>query len=143
MAMSDDIAMGRRIVEHMMANDEMSRWLGIEMLDYTPGSCRMRMTVRHEMVNGFGVTHGGITYSFADSGLAFASNSRGIHCMSVETSISHTRKVMPGDVLTAVASELSLSRQLGIYQVTVTNQDDKVVALFKGTVFRTGKMWFE
>jgi acyl-CoA thioesterase len=78
----------------------------------------------------------------ADSCLAFASNSHGIQAVSVETSISHTRAVKSGDVLTAVSAEMNLSRSIGIYHITVTDQGGTTVALFKGTVYRTGKAWF-
>src|SRR5688572_26439172 len=117
------------IVKRMMQNDQLSQWLGIEVLESHPGWCRLKMTVREEMVNGFGVTHGGITYCLADSALAFSSNSHGRKSMSIETSISHTRKVMTGDVLTVVSREQSLTNRLGIYEMTVTNQRNEVVAL--------------
>jgi len=107
-----------------------------------PGSCELRMTIRNEMLNGFSIAHGGITYSLADSCLAFASNSYGIQAVSVETSISHTKPVLQGDVLVARSKEMSLTTRIGIYHITVTNQRDETVALFKGTVYRTGKPWF-
>ena len=129
------------IVDQMYNNDAFSIWLGIERVEERAGYSRLQMKVREEMTNGFGIAHGGITYSLADSALAFASNSHGLQSMSIETSISHTRPVKVGDVLTAEASELNKSRRLAIYEVHITNQDDVVVALFKGTVFRTEKTW--
>ena len=131
----------KEIIDKMMAVDEMSQWLGIEILDYTPGAISVKMTVRQEMVNGFNVAHGGITYSLADSALAFSSNSRGIHSMSIETSISHLKKVNAGDVLTVHTKELTLSRKTGVYMMDVYNQNEELVAHFKGTVYRTGKEW--
>ena len=94
------------------------------------------------MLNGFGIAHGGITYSLADSALAFASNSHGRMSVSVETSISHTEQLREGDEITATAEEMSLSNKIGIYNVTIRNQNSETVALFKGTVYRTGKEWF-
>lgn len=125
----------------MMEADELSRWLGIEVLNYDPGSVSVRMTVRPEMVNGFGVAHGGITYCLADSALAFSSNSHGMRAMSIETSISHTQRVAPGDVLTAHTTEISLTRKTGLYEMSVYNQEDVLVAHFKGTVYRSDKVW--
>lgn len=125
----------------MMANDHFSQWLGIEILEQAAGSCTLQMTVREEMQNGFGVVHGGISYSFADSALAFACNSHGIKSMSIETSISHTSPVHAGDVLTARAREVSLKNKIAIYDIEVKNQDQVTVALFKGTVYRLGKEW--
>ena len=131
----------REIIEKMMADDEMSQWLGIEVLNYNPGAVSLKMKVRAEMVNGFGVTHGGITYSLADSALAFSANSQGMQAMSIETSISHLRKVQTGDVLTVHTKELSLSRKIGTYEMDVHNQKNELVAHFKGTVYRSGKEW--
>lgn len=131
-----------RVVARMYDNDPFSLWLGIERLQVGPGRCTLRMTVRKEMLNGFAIAHGGITYSLADSCLAFASNSHGIQSVSVETSISHTKAVKEGDVLTATSEEMSLSRGIGVYHVTVRNQKEELVALFKGTVYRTAKPWF-
>lgn len=131
-----------RVFAHMFENDPFSRWLGVQRLAMGPGSCVLGMTVRAEMLNGFGNAHGGITYSVADSCLAFASNSHGIQAVSIETSISHVKPVKAGDVLTASAEEKSLGNRIAVYHITVTNQHGETVALFKGTVFRTGKPWF-
>lgn len=132
-----------RVVARMYDNDPFSIWAGMERIVVAPGRCVLRMVVRAEMLNGFAIAHGGISYSLADSCLAFASNSHGIQSMSVETSISHTRTVKEGDVLTATSEEMNLGKRFGIYQVRVLNQRNENVALFKGTVFRTGKAWFE
>ena len=130
-----------RVVDKMYNNDSFSKWLGIERVEDGAGRSVLRMTVRKEMLNGFDIAHGGITYSLADSALAFASNSHGIQSVSIETSISHTKPVKEGDVLTAVAVEKNLTSKIGVYEVVVTNQTDVTVALFKGTVYRTGKEW--
>lgn len=126
----------------MFDHDWFSQWLGIERVSVEPGACVLRMTIRKEMLNGFGIAHGGITYSLADSALAFASNGHGRMAVSVETSISHLEQLREGDVITAIAEEMSLSNKIGVYHISVKNQKDEVVALFKGTVYRTGKDWF-
>lgn len=138
----DAKALAERVVARMYDNDPFSIWLGIERAEVLPGRCVLRMTVNGSMLNGFSIAHGGISYSLADSALAFASNSHGIQCVSVETSIAHTRPVKEGDRLTATATELERSRRFGRYDVRVTDQENKTVALFRGTVFRTGKPWF-
>ncbi len=124
-----------------MSKDLFSQWLGISVLDSGLGTCRLQLTVRKEMVNGFGIAHGGITYCLSDSALAFASNSYGQQAVSVETSISHTAKVSEGDVLTAEAKELSRSKKIGFYEVSIRNQENKIVSHFKGTVYVTEKNW--
>lgn len=130
-----------KIVGKMYDSDWFSQWLGIKVLEVEEGRSVLKMVIRKEMLNGFTIAHGGITYSLADSALAFASNSHGRMSVSVETSISHTVSLKEGDVITAVAEELSLSNKIGIYQVVITNQKDEKVALFKGTVYRTSKGW--
>ena len=134
-------ALYTRVIDAMYNNDDFSIWLGIERVDEGFGTCTLKMKVRPEMLNGFKFAHGGISYSFADSALAFACNSHGIHAVSIETSISHTKKIYEGDVLTAVATEEHKTKSVGFYIVKVTNQDGVLVGLFKGTVYRTGVPW--
>jgi acyl-CoA thioesterase len=125
------------IVRAMIARDEFSRWLGIRVLEIAPRRSTCRLTVRPEMVNGFGVGHGGVTYSLADSALAFACNTNGRVTMAIENSIGYPGGVAAGDELTAVAVEESATNRLGFYSVKVTNQRGAVVATFRGTVYRT------
>ncbi len=136
------MSLQEKVVGKMYDNDAFSQWLGIEVVEVKDGYCELKMTVRKEMLNGFQIAHGGIAYSLADSALAFASNSHGRKSLSVETSISHTMSVKEGDVLTAITEELSLSDKIGVYLITITNQDNQEVAYFKGTVYRTSKEWF-
>jgi acyl-CoA thioesterase len=131
----------KEIIDNMMSRDHFSQWMKIEIISITGGSCTIKAIIRSEMVNGFGMCHGGVTFSIADSAFAFASNSRGRHAVSIETSISHTTAVKVGDVIIATAVETHLSSRLGRYDVTLTNQDDIIVAIFHGTVFRTESVW--
>ena len=135
-------SLATRVVDVMMEGDAFSRWLQVERLEEGPGHCTLRMMVREEMVNGFRIAHGGISYALADSALAFASNAHGIKAVSIETSISHLRPVQVGDILTAMATEDNLGKRTGVYRVEVMNQHGRLVALFKGTVFRGGDPWF-
>ncbi|CAN5457800.1 hydroxyphenylacetyl-CoA thioesterase PaaI [soil metagenome] len=134
--------LAQKVVDTMFDQDWFSQWLGIERMEVVPGRCVLRMTIRKEMLNGFGIAHGGITYSLADSALAFASNSHGRKSVSVETSISHLEMLREGDVITAIAEEESLSHKIAIYTITIVNHTGKKVALFKGTVYRSSKEWF-
>lgn len=130
-----------QIVDRMMDKDLFSQWLGIERLGEDAGYCKLRMVVRPEMCNGFGIAHGGVTYSFADSALAFASNSHGRQAVSIETSISHIQPLKPGDVIIATANEQNCTNRIGIYEVRVEKDSGELVALFKGTVFRKERDW--
>ena len=139
---SPEQRLAERVVERMMAADAFSRWLGVEVRDVAPGRCVVVMTVRPEMVNGFGVCHGGVTFALADSALAFACNSRGGVTMSIENSIGYPAPARPGDVLTAVAERESGGRRVGFYRVAVTNQRGEPVGHFRGTVYDTGQPHF-
>jgi acyl-CoA thioesterase len=97
------------------------------------------MKVRSEMLNGLGIVHGGITFSLADSSFAFACNSRNNLSVALDTSINFLKPVHPGDILVAEAKEMHNGKSTGLYQVTITNQHEHVIALFKGTCFRTQK----
>ena len=125
------------VVEHMMRHDRFSQWLGISVLHVEAGHSRLEMLVRDEMINGFGIVHGGIAFSLADSAFAFACNNRNEVSVALDTSIQFTRPVQVGDRLTAEARELHNGRSTGLYQITITNQHGHMVGLFKGTCFRT------
>lgn len=126
----------QQIFETMYAKDYFSQWLGVHLLHIAAGRCSLSMLVRKDMLNGFGVLHGGVSFALADSAFAFASNSHRRISVSIETSISHTVAVFEGDTLTATAEEQYLNHKLAIYYVTITNQHQQIVALFKGTVYR-------
>jgi acyl-CoA thioesterase len=127
------------VVTHMMQHDLFSQWLGIEVLDAKDGYSKIQMTVRSEMINGFGIVHGGIAFSLSDSAFAFACNNRNNLSVALDTSINFTKPVHVGDVLIAEAKELHNGKSTGLYHITVTNQNNHIVALFKGTCFRTNK----
>ncbi len=123
----------------MYRDDTYSQWLGVSLLEMGEGICRLQMTVRPDMLNGFGVAHGGITYGLADSAFAFACNSFNRLSLSIETSITHTAAVRAGDVLTAEAHLVTQSNRIGTFSVLVKNQQAEVVAVFKGICYRTDK----
>ncbi|MCX7729008.1 MAG: hotdog fold thioesterase [Bacteroidia bacterium] len=126
----------------MMKNDAFSQWLGIQVLEIRKGYCKLQMQVRKEMLNGFYIAHGGITYSLADSALAFASNSYGYKAVSVETSISHTESIKEGDVIRAETEELHRSNKIAVYLIKIYSMPDKrTVAIFKGTVYISSQEW--
>jgi acyl-CoA thioesterase len=132
-------ALADRVVRGMLEKDAFSKWLGVEALEIAPRRSTLRMTVRPEMANGFGVSHGGIVYSLADSALAFASNTHGRVTVAIENSISYPQPIGVGDILTAIAEEESFTNRLGFYRVTVRNQNDVKVAIFRGTVYKTDR----
>ncbi len=129
------------IVGIMLEKDAFSKWMNLSVHSLGLGFCELSTTVHSEMLNGFEILHGGISYSLSDSALAFASNSRGNKCLSIETSISHIRPAILGDVLTAKAKEIHRGKTTGIYAVEITNQENKLISLFKGTVHISQDCW--
>jgi acyl-CoA thioesterase len=136
--MSDAQRLAERVVSAMMAKDAFSQWLGVEVIDVRPSGATVRMEVRPEMQNGFGVCHGAIPFALADSALAFASNTHGNITLSIENSITYPKAIAVGDVLTATADEESATKRLAFYRVAV-ERGSEVVALFRGTVYRTNQ----
>lgn len=131
--------LANEVVAHMMKNDLFSQWLGVEVLGIKEGYSKIKMTVREEMINGFGIVHGGIAFSLADSAFAFACNNRNVLSVALDTAINFLKPVHVGDVLTAEAKEIHNGKSTGLYHISISNQKDHVVAIFKGTCFRTDK----
>lgn len=127
------------VVEHMMKHDLFSQWLGIEVMEIREGYSKIRMHVRQEMVNGFGIVHGGVPFSFADSAFAFACNNRNVLSVALDTSINFIKPVHVGDTLEAEAKEIHNGKSTGLYHIVIRNQNEHEVAIFKGTCFRTHK----
>ena len=125
----------------MLSNDKFSQWLDLEITSIGKGFCEATCRTKEDMLNGFDILHGGITYSISDSLLAFASNSYGYKCVSIETSVSHTRPVKNDEVLRAKCSEIHRGKTIGIYNVDIIDTTDKLVSKFKGTVFVSKDEW--
>ncbi|MEO6683456.1 MAG: hydroxyphenylacetyl-CoA thioesterase PaaI [Ginsengibacter sp.] len=133
------IKKAQEVVFHMMEKDLFSKWLGIQILEVTEGYSKTSMVVREEMINGLGIVHGGVTFSMADSTFAFACNNRNNLSVALDTSINFLKPVHVGDTLIGEAKEIHNGKSTGLYHITIFNQNDHVVAVFKGTCFRTGK----
>jgi acyl-CoA thioesterase len=128
-----------QVVQHMMKHDLFSQWLGINVMEIKEGYSKITMTIRNEMINGLGIIHGGVAFSMADSAFAFACNNRNVLSVALDTSINFLKPVHVDDVLIAEAKELHNGKSTGLYHITITNQHDHVVAVFKGTCYRTHK----
>ncbi|MGB3131228.1 MAG: hotdog fold thioesterase [Saprospiraceae bacterium] len=137
------MSLAEKVFDKMYRKDGFSQWLGIEKILTEEGHCILKMEVRDEMLNGFDVAHGGIVYSFCDSAFAFSCNSYNNISVSIETSVSHTKAISKGDVLTAESKLITQTKKIGTYQVIAKNQHDEIVAVFKGICYRTGKAMIE
>lgn len=131
---------GLKIPYKMLHQDAYSQWLGIEILACELGRVKVGMKIRKEMLNGFKKAHGGISFSLADTALAFAANTYGKHALSVETSINHIEPLHEGDYIVAESVIEKKNNKLG-FNIIEVKRDKELVALFKGVVYRTQKDW--
>jgi acyl-CoA thioesterase len=138
---NEEQALAERVVNAMLVRDAFSQLLGMEIVAVGPRTATVQLTVRSDMVNGFGVCHGGVAFSLADSAFAFACNTHGRITVSIENSITYPRKISVGDVLVATAVEETASSRLGYYRVEV-RRGDELVNVFSGTAYKTEKPFF-
>ena len=129
------------IVQKMLEGDELTRWLGCEIIESKEGYCKLKMVVRKEMANGFLIAHGGISFSLADSAIAFAANAHGRHAVSLNTSIRHLKPILVGDTLIAEAKVTNLSHKIVNVDASIFNGDGKVVADLQATGYRKSEQW--
>jgi len=127
------------ITARMWEKDYFSQWLGLEIDESGPGYCKLHYRINDQMLNGFGIVHGGVVFSAADSAFAFACNSHGNLTVALDVSITYTRPARSGDLLVVEARELHLGNRTGLYEIRTTNEAGELVALFKGTAYRTSK----
>ena len=130
----------RAIYDEMIRKDYCSQWMGVELLHIRQGYCQLKMTVRQEMLNGFGLLHGGIAYAFADSAFAFASNSYGRISVSINGTMNYSKSAREGDVLIAEATEVSVTNKTATFDVALKEeQSGELFYSFRGMVYRTTK----
>ncbi len=129
---TDPKALAKASAEHMYARDHATQGLGIKLIDVGPGSARMQMLVRPDMLNGHAMCHGGFIFTLADSTFAFACNSYNLQTVAAGCTIEFLAPAKEGELLQAEAIEQSRSGKTGVYDITVTNPDGKKIALMRG-----------
>ncbi|MEQ8909807.1 MAG: hotdog fold thioesterase [Vicingaceae bacterium] len=130
----------QKVYESMMKTDYCSQWLGIEPLKIEEGECHLQMKVRKEMLNGFGILHGGIAYTLADSALAFASNSYGRVSPLINGNMVYARSAVEGDILRAEAKVFAISHKKADIDVDIyCNEESEPFYRMRGTVYRSSK----
>ncbi|ADJ65603.1 hydroxyphenylacetyl-CoA thioesterase PaaI [Herbaspirillum seropedicae] len=132
----DPQALAEATVQAMYPRDNASQALGMKILEIAPGRARMSMLVRSDMLNGHATCHGGFIFALADSTFAFACNSRNLNTVASGCSIEYVAPALRNDMLIAEAQERSLAGRTGVYDITVSNQDGKTIALFRGKSYR-------
>ena len=125
--------------QYMLNQDAFSQWMGIKLVEIREKYCLIEMPVKQEMINGLKTVHGGITFSFADSALAFSSNNTNEASVALNCTINFTKAVKMGDILRAESVLISDTRKTGIYDIKITNQNQDLVAAFRGTVYKIDK----
>lgn len=116
----------------MWADDRASQALGMQLLEVRSGYARLRMPIRRDMTNGHGICHGGFMFLLADSTFAFACNSHNQRAVAASAEIHFLAPAHEGDVLTAEGIEQHVAGRSGVYDMRVTDQTGRLVALFRG-----------
>ena len=131
-------------VHPILVSDAASEWLGIEVLEVGDGRAGICMRLRPEMLNGFGIAHGGMVFAFADTAFALACNPeaggparrRETVTVAAGADVTFLSPALAGDVLTATAEHRAGSGRSGVYDVEVRadrpDGTSAVVALFRG-----------
>jgi len=132
--------LAKKVFEKMMDKDYCSRWMDLQPIHLDQGHCKMKMVVKKDMLNGYGILHGGIAYAFADSTFAFASNSYGRVAYSINGSMNFHKSAKEGDVLIAEAIAINVGHKTADFDVEITEESsDETYYVFRGTVYRTSK----
>ena len=131
--------LAKDVFHKMMLKDYCSQWMGIEPILIEEGHCKIKMTVKKDMLNGYGILHGGIAFAFADSAFAFASNSFGRIAVSINGSMNYSKSAKEGETLFAEASALNVNYKTADFDVNVMNEEGEIYYFFRGTVYRTSK----
>ena len=101
-----------------------------------PDRATLTMAVREDMLNGADVRHGGLITTLADSEFAYACNSRNLLTLASVLNTNFVTSCLLGEVLTADAVEVVLKGNTGVYDVVVRNQNDHLIATFRGRSHR-------
>lgn len=137
--MNERDAQAKLVVSEMMKNDAFSRWMQIQIIEIREGYSHISMQIRKEMLNGFGIVHGGILFSLADSAFAFSCNSDGKLTLALDTNISFLKSAKEGEVISAIGEKINATRKTGLYIVKIFNEENEMIAMFKGTSYKTQK----
>jgi acyl-CoA thioesterase len=128
--------------EHILSiisKDIFAKKLGIEFLRVENDKCYLKMEVLKSMCNGLGFVHNSILYTLAETAFYVLANSNGKLCLTIDTNMSYPSPVAVGDTLIAFAEQLEFTDKTGLFDIIIRNQNNKVVGLFRGTVFISTK----
>ncbi|SMD01453.1 PaaI family thioesterase [Chryseobacterium sp. YR221] len=129
----------RQIADYMFNQDYFSQWMNIKMIEVKENYCLIEMPIKKDMINGLKTVHGGVTFAFADSALAFSSNNTGDAAVALNCIISFTKAGKEGDIFRAESILVNDTRKTAVYDIQITNQNQELIAKFVGTVYKIGK----
>ena len=129
----------RQVADYMFNQDEFSQWMNIRMIEVKENYCLIEMPIKKEMLNGLKTVHGGVTFAFADSALAFSSNNTGDAAVALNCIINFTKAGKEGDLFRAESTLVNDTRKTAVYDIKITNQTNELIAKFVGTVYKIGK----
>lgn len=129
----------KQIADYMLGQDYFSQWMNIRMIEVKENYCLIEMPIKKDMINGLKTVHGGVTFAFADSALAFSSNNSGDAAVALNCIINFTRAGKEGDIFRAESKLVNDTRKTAVYDIQITNQNEELIAKFVGTVYKIGK----
>ncbi|MEM7282012.1 MAG: hydroxyphenylacetyl-CoA thioesterase PaaI [Pseudomonadota bacterium] len=137
--MRDQREVAQQCSEKLLQHDHAANNLGIKIVDVSPGHATAKMTVTEAMLNGVSFCHGGVLFTLADTAFQHACNTHNNVTVAASGEIDFLRPAVLGDVITAVCQELKRGRKNGIYDITICNQKNQMIAVFRGRSFATDK----
>ncbi len=135
--MDEQIISPEEVLKIMLKRDRFTEWLGLQIVEIGKGYCKLQYRITEDMMNGFDSIHGGVLFAAADSAFAFACNSYGHVTVALDATVHFTKPAKTGELLRVEAVEVFLGNKIGIYDVRTTNEKNELIALFKGTAYRT------
>ncbi len=121
-----------KVARTMLAREGTGPAWGIVIDEAREGYARIAMRLRPDMLNGHGTAHGGMVFALADTAFAYACNSRNAKSVAAQASITFLDAARGGELLRAEAEEQALQGRSGVYNVRVTGEDGRVIAIFQG-----------
>ncbi len=122
------------------ARDEpIASFLNLQLLELQPGYARVSIKVLPEHQNFNGVTFGGITMAVADQAFGYAVNSLRRPNVASQFNIHFIAPARAGDELIAEGRVVRSGRRVSIAEMTVTNQEGKLIAKATGTTIPLGQ----
>jgi acyl-CoA thioesterase len=140
---SEKDKLAKTIYDTMIKKDHCAQWLAPKLVSIKEGYCQLEMTVRKEMLNAYGILHGGMAFTFADIAFSFAANSYGRKAVSINSSIICSNAAAEGEVLYAEATVINCTYKIADFDVNVKNEAGDIYYHFRGTVYRSSKAVLE